>query len=120
MEEKYKMYVHWGQQKALPRNGDDLDQPFEGLQGDRFIVGDPDQVLTQLERYRRTPRVNHVILRLQWGGPTGSLDHDKVLRCIRLIGRHVIPYFQRLGGRADLGASHRSTGTVVTMSPTID
>lgn len=104
LEEKYRVYVDWGQQKVLPRDEDGLDLPFDDLQDDRFIVGDPDQVIAQLERYRTRLGVNHAILRLQWPGRERSLDQEKVLRSIRLIGLHVIPHFAGLGGGADLAA----------------
>jgi alkanesulfonate monooxygenase SsuD/methylene tetrahydromethanopterin reductase-like flavin-dependent oxidoreductase (luciferase family) len=99
LEEKYRVYVDWGQQRVLPP-GDDLDLPFEQLQGERFIVGDPDQVIAQLERYRQELGVTHAVLRLQWPGLRGSLDQAKVLRSMRLIGRHVIPHFRGEGERA--------------------
>lgn len=104
LEEKYRVYVDWGQQKVLPQNEDELDLPFEALQGDRFIVGDPDEVISQFERYRATLGVNHALLRLQWPGSERSLDQEKVLRSIRLLGKHVIPHFAKLGGGADLAA----------------
>jgi len=103
LEEKYRVYVEWGQQEVLPRREDRLDLPFEALQGDRFIIGDPERVIAQLERYRVALGVNHALLRLQWAGRERSLDQEKVLRSIRLIGEHVIPHFAGLGG-ADLAA----------------
>ena len=105
LEDKYRTYVRWGQQKALPRNEDDLDLPFETLQGDRFVIGDPGEVIRQLERIRDTVHVNHILLRMQWPGPDGSLEQSKVLRCIDLIGRHVIPHFASRGAGPDLGAT---------------
>ena len=104
LEEKYRTYVSWGQQKVLPKNEDDLDLPFESLQGDRFIVGDPDEVIEQLERHRRELGVNHALLRLQWPGLQRSLEQEKVLSSIRLIGRHVIPHFAKQAA-PDLGAT---------------
>jgi alkanesulfonate monooxygenase SsuD/methylene tetrahydromethanopterin reductase-like flavin-dependent oxidoreductase (luciferase family) len=97
LEEKYRVYVRWGQGKVLPQ-GDDLDQPIEELRNERFIVGDPDQVVEGLERHARLLGVNHFALRLQWAGETGSLPQAKVLRSIRLLGRHVIPELSRRHG----------------------
>ncbi|HZV51200.1 MAG TPA: hypothetical protein VFD49_15725, partial [Candidatus Dormibacteraeota bacterium] len=62
-----------------------------------------ERVIAQLERYRVALGVNHALLRLQWAGRERSLDQEKVLRSIRLIGEHVIPHFAGLGG-ADLAA----------------
>lgn len=93
LEEKYRTYVDWGQHRALPAREDDLDLPFDRLQGDRFIVGDPEEVIAQIERYRRALGVNHVLVRGQWAGRERSLDQAKVLRSIRLMGSAVIPHF---------------------------
>lgn len=102
LEEKYRVYVSWGQGKVLPE-GDDLDQSFEKLQSDRFVVGDPDQVVEGLGRYVERLGVNHFALRLQWAGERGSLPQEKVLRSIRLLGRHVIPELaRRYGSGPDL------------------
>lgn len=111
LEEKYRTYVAWGQQRALPAGEDDLDLPFEELQGDRFIIGNPDDVVEQLERIRDRLGVNHMLLRMQWSGRRGSLPRDKVLRTIRLIGSHVIPHFAADGGGPDLGAVDATEGT---------
>lgn len=105
LEDKYRAYVAWGQQKVLPRNEDDLDLPFESLQDSRFVVGDPDDVIAQLERYQQSLGINHALLRLQWPGAERSLDSEKVLSSIRLLGEHVIPHFAKRGGGADLAAA---------------
>jgi alkanesulfonate monooxygenase SsuD/methylene tetrahydromethanopterin reductase-like flavin-dependent oxidoreductase (luciferase family) len=97
LEEKYRVYVEWGQDRVMAKE-DALNVPFDELQTDRFIVGDPDQVIRQLEDYRSRLGVNHFAFRLQWAGEKGSLDQDKVLRSIRLIGRHVIPHFSKAEG----------------------
>jgi len=97
LEEKYRVYVQWGQDKVMAK-GDELNIPFEQLQDDRFIVGDPDAVIGKLEEYRRRLGVNHFAFRTQWAGENGSLGQDKVLRSIRLLGSHVIPHFTASGG----------------------
>ena len=104
LEEKYRVYVEWGQDKVLPKQEDHLDQGFEALQGDRFIVGDPDDVIEQLERYQQELGANHALLRLQWPGRERSLGQDKVLNSIRLIGKHVIPHFAAGARGADLAS----------------
>ena len=94
LEAKYKTYVAWGQDRALPTGEDHLDLPFESLRGDRFLVGDPDEVTEQLSRLREALRVNHVILRMQWPGDDSALPSEKTIRSIELIGRHVLPNFR--------------------------
>jgi alkanesulfonate monooxygenase SsuD/methylene tetrahydromethanopterin reductase-like flavin-dependent oxidoreductase (luciferase family) len=112
LEEKYRTYVAWGQQRALPAHEDELDLPFEELQGDRFVIGDPADVIEQLERMRRDLGVNHMLLRMQWAGAHGSLAQEKVLRTIRLLGEHVIPHFADGSGGPDLGTVDRLQGEV--------
>jgi alkanesulfonate monooxygenase SsuD/methylene tetrahydromethanopterin reductase-like flavin-dependent oxidoreductase (luciferase family) len=105
LEEKYRNYVAWGQQRTLPAGEDDLDLPFDELQDDRFVIGDPDDVIRQLRRFRTELGVNHLLLRMQWSGPRGSLPQEKVLRTIRLIGEHVIPQLSGEESGPDLGAN---------------
>jgi alkanesulfonate monooxygenase SsuD/methylene tetrahydromethanopterin reductase-like flavin-dependent oxidoreductase (luciferase family) len=110
LEEKYRTYVDWGQQRALPAGEDDLNLPFEELQGDRFIIGDPDDVIQQIERILGQLGVNHMLLRMQWSGRQGSLPQEKVLRTIRLLGTHVIPHLGADWGEPDLGAIDAAAG----------
>ena len=94
IEQKYKVYVQHGQDKALPKT-DALDLPYEELKQDRFVLGGPEQVIASLERYVRELGVNFLIFRVQWHG----MDQDLTLRAIRLVGKHVIPYFKDKYGR---------------------
>ncbi len=103
IEEKYRTYVEWGQQRALPADEDNLDVPFDRLQGDRFIVGSPETVISEIEQYRSELGVNHVVLRTQWAGRERSLDQAKVLRSIELMGSRVLPHFAESGAIPDLG-----------------
>ncbi len=88
LEAKYKAYVQWGQDKALPKT-DALDLPFDQLVQDRFVIGDPDTVIRGLERYVRTLGVNFLSFRLQWPG----MPHELAVKGLKLMGKHVIPYF---------------------------
>lgn len=89
LQSKYATYVQWGQDKALPK-GDALDLPFEELAQGRFVVGDPDRVIRELEVYVQRLGVNFFVFRLQWPG----MSHELAARALRLVGRHVIPYFK--------------------------
>jgi alkanesulfonate monooxygenase SsuD/methylene tetrahydromethanopterin reductase-like flavin-dependent oxidoreductase (luciferase family) len=95
LEAKYKTYLAWGQDRALPSGEDRLDLPFESLRGDRFLVGDPDEVTEQLARLQEALGVNHVILRMQWPGDESALPSAKTIKSIELIGRHVLPNFRQ-------------------------
>src|SRR5262249_24319299 len=80
LEAKYKAYGSWGQDKALPE-AESFDVTFEELVRDRFIIGDPDDCVRELGRYRTALGVNCVILRIQWPG----MEQAKVLRTIELL-----------------------------------
>ncbi len=88
LEAKYKAYGDWGQDKALPQ-GDHFDLGFEELVRDRFIIGDPDDVIRELGRYRDALGVNCFIFRIQWPG----MEQAKVLRTIALLAERVMPAF---------------------------
>lgn len=93
LENKYKAYVQWGQDKALPKN-DALDLPFDQLVEDRFVVGDPDAVIRGLETYVERLGVNFLSFRLQWPG----MSHEHAVKGIKLMGKHVLPYFKKKYG----------------------
>lgn len=89
LEEKYRAYRVWEQDKALPP-GESLSLDFEALARDRFVIGDPARVREELERYRARLGTTDVIFRLQWPG----MDPARVLRSIRLLGESVIPHIR--------------------------
>ncbi|MBI4639954.1 MAG: LLM class flavin-dependent oxidoreductase [Candidatus Tectomicrobia bacterium] len=89
LEAKYQVYVAWGQDKVMPED-DALDRPFEQLQQGRFIIGDPELCIEQIEQYRQKLGVTHMIFRAQWPG----MEQAKVLRTIRLFGERVLPRFR--------------------------
>ncbi|MFQ5828678.1 MAG: LLM class flavin-dependent oxidoreductase [Candidatus Methylomirabilia bacterium] len=88
---KYEAFVTWGNIKV-----ESLDVPPEQLAQERLIVGDPDQCVKKLREYHRRAGFNHVIARVQLPGPEHSLDQDRVLRSIRLLGKEVAPALRDL------------------------
>ena len=90
LEPKYQAYAAWGQDRALPGE-ESFRQPFEQLTKDRFLIGTPDDVIQEVERYERELGVNYLLLRLQWPG----MPQDKVLRQLALFGRYIVPHFKK-------------------------
>jgi alkanesulfonate monooxygenase SsuD/methylene tetrahydromethanopterin reductase-like flavin-dependent oxidoreductase (luciferase family) len=86
LETKYRAYGAWGQDKALPRE-DSFDMAFEELVRDRFVIGDPDDVIRELRRYVDALGVNCLIFRIHWPG----MEQAKVLRTITLLAERVMP-----------------------------
>ena len=83
---KYEAYAAWGQDKALP--GEETFRiPYQDLAQDRFLLGSPEDVVREIQRYERELGVNYLIFRLQWPG----MPQEQVLRQIDLMGREVIP-----------------------------
>jgi len=87
---KYRVYARWGQDRFLPAD-EKFDQPWETFAPGRFIIGDPATVIREIEGYERELGINHIIGRVQWPG----LPQALALKCIRLMGEAVIPYFRR-------------------------
>lgn len=87
---KYGAYQAWGQDRAMPGH-ERFDTPFEELARGRFIVGDVQEVTHQLEECRQRLGATLVIFRLQWPG----MDNRHVLSAIELLGKHVVPAFQK-------------------------
>ncbi|MEE8443123.1 MAG: hypothetical protein V3S37_05175, partial [Dehalococcoidia bacterium] len=76
-----------GHARDLPQ-ADRIDVPFEQILQNRFIVGDPDECIREIQRYEQLG-VDTIIMRMQWPGMT----QEETLRSIRLMGKEVLPRF---------------------------
>jgi alkanesulfonate monooxygenase SsuD/methylene tetrahydromethanopterin reductase-like flavin-dependent oxidoreductase (luciferase family) len=86
LEQKYQRYVEWGQDEAM-EDDTELSQPFDRLAEDRFLLGTPEEVAAEIQRYKDELNPSHMMFRLQWPG----LSYDRSIECIELIGDEVIP-----------------------------
>lgn len=84
---KYAAYGKWGQDKALPGD-EDFSRGFEELSRDRFIIGDPDDIAREIERYR-VLGIDRLHMRMCWPG----MELEPALRGLELFGSEVIPRF---------------------------
>jgi alkanesulfonate monooxygenase SsuD/methylene tetrahydromethanopterin reductase-like flavin-dependent oxidoreductase (luciferase family) len=66
------------------------------LQQDMIIIGTPDECLRKMERYAESG-VDQLLCYVQFG----TLPHDKVVRCIELLGQEVIPRLEAIGHRTE-------------------
>lgn len=86
---KYKLYYKW----ELPilrisfKSEDEI--TFDSLRKDTIIVGNPDQVISEIEKYQAELGINHMIFRIQFKG----FSHEKTMKAMKLFGDKVIPYF---------------------------
>lgn len=85
---KYDTYAQWGQDRALPGQ-ESFRVPFESLAQGRFIIGDPEDAVAELERYRALG-VTHAGLRMRWPG----MGLEPTLRSMRLLAEQVMPRFR--------------------------
>lgn len=58
---------------------------------DRFIIGDPETCIREIERYRERLGVTHLIARMQVPG----INHEDTIASMRLFATDVIPHFRR-------------------------
>jgi alkanesulfonate monooxygenase SsuD/methylene tetrahydromethanopterin reductase-like flavin-dependent oxidoreductase (luciferase family) len=82
---KYAAYHAWGQD--LPAGDQSLDQNFESLIGDRFLIGSPDEVAEQIVAIHRRLGVNHLVMSTEWAGMPRSLAFDT----IEMMAKELIP-----------------------------
>ncbi|MDE2780715.1 MAG: LLM class flavin-dependent oxidoreductase [Chloroflexota bacterium] len=83
---KYAAYAAWGQDKALP--GDEsFSIPYQDLARDRFLLGSPDDVVSEIQRYEQDLGINYMIFRMQWPG----MSQEATLKQIEMMGSEVIP-----------------------------
>ena len=85
LEGKYRAYAAWGQDRALPGE-EDFTAPFEDLAAGRFVVGSPDDVTADLQRFADLG-VTHASLRFGWPGT----PREVVEGAVRLAAREVLP-----------------------------
>lgn len=86
--EKYESYSEWGQDDVI--DGDDFDSPWEKLKHERFLVGSPESVRDDIDRYRAEMELDYLFLRMQFPGT--SLD--AVRSSIQLFGDEVVPHYR--------------------------
>lgn len=63
---------------------------LDALGRDRFIVGDPETCIRQIQRFQDTFGVDHLICRLYFPG----IPHEHIMDELRLLAREVMPAFQ--------------------------
>ena len=88
LEGKYRTYAAWGQDKAMPGE-EDFTRSFDELSQGRFIVGDPDDVIADLTKFKEIG-VTHASLRFGWPGTPKHV----VEGAIRLAAKEVLPALQ--------------------------
>ena len=82
---KYEAYAAWGQDKALP--GDEsFGKSFEELARDRFIIGDPEDCVTELSKYQDLGMA-YGSFRMMWPG----MELKEGLRNMELFASRVMP-----------------------------
>jgi alkanesulfonate monooxygenase SsuD/methylene tetrahydromethanopterin reductase-like flavin-dependent oxidoreductase (luciferase family) len=86
LEQKYKAYVAWGQQRALPSD-DDMTQAFDELLRDRFIMGSPEECADEVQRCISETGANTMIFRVTWPG----MPQEGILTSLRLLAEGVRP-----------------------------
>jgi len=87
LEEKYKVYHQWGQDKAMPKGDDNLDLDFDELTKDRFLFGSPDEVAEQIISYEKRLGVTHMVLGMQGVG----MPQSQMLDSLNLFAEQVMP-----------------------------
>ena len=87
LEEKYKVYHEWGQDKAMPKGDDDLSLDFDELTRDRFLFGSPEEVAEQIVKYNKRLGVTNLALGLHWVG----MPHSQVADSMHLFAEEVMP-----------------------------
>ena len=91
LEEKYRAYRAWGQDKVMPE-GDDFDHEFAELLEDRFLMGSAAQVAEQMVRLNRRLGVNHIVASVHWPGMPNSL----ALEQLEILVREVMPQVRQV------------------------
>ncbi len=67
--------------------------PYPELAADRFLLGSPDDVAGDIQRYGQELGVDYMIFRMQWPG----MSHRQCMEQIDIMGREVIPRVRAAG-----------------------
>lgn len=87
LERFYQKYVEWGQSDVFEH--DTFEAEWENLKENRFIIGSPDTVAAEIERYRRELDLDYLTVKSQRSG----LTVDDVRSSTELLDEAVIPRF---------------------------
>lgn len=63
---------------------------LESLSQDRFIVGNPEDCISQIQRFQESFGVDHLICRLYFAG----MPHDHIMTELKLLAKEVFPAFR--------------------------
>lgn len=91
LDEKYRAYLNWGQDQAMP-DDESFDRAFDDLLQDRFILGSPEECYEQLRPYWEQMGVNHLIIRTHWAG----MPLQTALHSMRLISGELLPELRKV------------------------
>lgn len=86
LHKKYGVYSAWGQEAGHPGQPSLTDSQAELAEG-RFIIGNPEECLAQLSRFRDEVGVDEFILRTDWPG----MPLESALSSLTLLSREVLP-----------------------------
>lgn len=95
LAEKYVMVNYCdeyggGWKHPLIGSQDQTPLTLESLSRDRFIVGNPNDCISQIKRFVETFGVDHLICRLYFAG----MPHDHIMTELGLLAREVFPAFR--------------------------
>jgi len=95
LAEKYVMVNYrdeygGGWKHPLIGSQDQTPVALQSLSTDRFIVGNPEDCITQIQRFVGTFGVDHLICRLYFAG----MPHDHIMNELKLLAREVFPAFR--------------------------
>jgi alkanesulfonate monooxygenase SsuD/methylene tetrahydromethanopterin reductase-like flavin-dependent oxidoreductase (luciferase family) len=91
---KYAAYASWGLQNSGSDEdveGQSVEEQFSHLAKDRFVVGDPDEVVEGLVAQHQEVGLTHLTMRVTWPGS----DPAHAMECIELLGTEVLPRVRR-------------------------
>ena len=78
---KYESYATWGQTDTKKERT--LSDTFEEFCRDRFIIGDEQEVVDEILKYKENFGVDNLLVRVQWPG----LGQDEVLKTLDHLGK---------------------------------
>lgn len=92
-----RRYLHSFYQKAYAESWkhqfipEDIASDFDRLKEDRFIIGDPDEVIAGIRYFEEKYGSDHLICRFSFG----EMPHERIVRELKLFSKYVIPAWDK-------------------------
>lgn len=86
----HKVYAGGWKHQFIP---EDIASDFDRLKEERFIIGDPDEVIAGIKHFEEKYGANNLICRFSFG----DMPHENIMRELKLFSKFILPAWHKSG-----------------------